>query len=81
MGPPPTSHFHVLADTPSGLVPLQPKTPQVGRGAVGTGRDWAKRGFFALFFFWFFRVMVQECFEASSFPRGCKGPQESAPCI
>nr|XP_033792836.1 SWI/SNF complex subunit SMARCC2 isoform X4 [Geotrypetes seraphini] len=28
MGPPPTSHFHVLADTPSGLVPLQPKTPQ-----------------------------------------------------
>lgn len=31
MGPPPTSHFHVLADTPSGLVPLQPKTPQVGR--------------------------------------------------
>ena len=35
MGPPPTSHFHVLADTPSGLVPLQPKTPQVGaRGGV-----------------------------------------------
>nr|XP_025044492.1 SWI/SNF complex subunit SMARCC2 [Pelodiscus sinensis] len=29
MGPPPTSHFHVLADTPSGLVPLQPKTPQI----------------------------------------------------
>ncbi|XP_048344497.1 SWI/SNF complex subunit SMARCC2 isoform X1 [Sphaerodactylus townsendi] len=28
MGPLPTSHFHVLADTPSGLVPLQPKTPQ-----------------------------------------------------
>uniref|UniRef100_A0AAR2LXI6 SWI/SNF related, matrix associated, actin dependent regulator of chromatin, subfamily c, member 2 n=1 Tax=Pygocentrus nattereri TaxID=42514 RepID=A0AAR2LXI6_PYGNA len=27
MGPPPTSHFHVLADTPSSLVPLQPKTP------------------------------------------------------
>ncbi|KYO37095.1 SWI/SNF complex subunit SMARCC2 isoform A [Alligator mississippiensis] len=40
MGPPPTSHFHVLADTPSGLVPLQPKTPQ-GRqtdGDVKTGR-------------------------------------------
>ncbi|OXB69892.1 UNVERIFIED_CONTAM: hypothetical protein H355_012354 [Colinus virginianus] len=36
MGPPPTSHFHVLADTPSGLVPLQPKTPQVGarRGSL-----------------------------------------------
>ena len=29
MGPPPTSHFHVLADTPSSLVPLQPKTTQV----------------------------------------------------
>ncbi|XP_053285783.1 SWI/SNF complex subunit SMARCC2 isoform X1 [Pleuronectes platessa] len=28
MGPPPTSHFHVLADTPSSLVPLQPKTTQ-----------------------------------------------------
>uniref|UniRef100_A0A3B3S5I7 SWI/SNF related BAF chromatin remodeling complex subunit C2 n=1 Tax=Paramormyrops kingsleyae TaxID=1676925 RepID=A0A3B3S5I7_9TELE len=27
MGPPPTSHFHVLADTPSSLVPLQPKAP------------------------------------------------------
>ncbi|XP_028823039.1 SWI/SNF complex subunit SMARCC2 isoform X1 [Denticeps clupeoides] len=26
MGPPPTSHFHVLADTPSSLTPLQPKT-------------------------------------------------------
>ncbi|XP_062458416.1 SWI/SNF complex subunit SMARCC2, partial [Pezoporus occidentalis] len=40
MGPPPTSHFHVLADTPSGLVPLQPKTPQ-GRqsdGEAKTGR-------------------------------------------
>ncbi|XP_027016281.2 SWI/SNF complex subunit SMARCC2 isoform X2 [Tachysurus fulvidraco] len=28
MGPPPTSHFHVLADTPSSLVPLQPKSSQ-----------------------------------------------------
>ncbi|XP_049335116.1 SWI/SNF complex subunit SMARCC2 isoform X1 [Astyanax mexicanus] len=28
MGPPPTSHFHVLADTPSSLVPLQPKASQ-----------------------------------------------------
>ncbi|XP_055016623.1 SWI/SNF complex subunit SMARCC2 isoform X2 [Boleophthalmus pectinirostris] len=28
MGPPPTSHFHVLADTPSSLVPLQPKPAQ-----------------------------------------------------
>uniref|UniRef100_A0A672SYV4 SWI/SNF related BAF chromatin remodeling complex subunit C2 n=1 Tax=Sinocyclocheilus grahami TaxID=75366 RepID=A0A672SYV4_SINGR len=29
MGPPPTSHFHVLADTPSSLVPLQPKASQL----------------------------------------------------
>lgn len=31
MGPPPTSHFHVLSDTPSGLSPVNPnppKTPQ-----------------------------------------------------
>ncbi|KAG5274414.1 hypothetical protein AALO_G00135880 [Alosa alosa] len=28
MGPPPTSHFQVLADTPSSLIPLQPKTTQ-----------------------------------------------------
>ncbi|CAG7713858.1 unnamed protein product [Allacma fusca] len=29
MGPPPTSHFHVLADTPSGLQPVNPpKIPQ-----------------------------------------------------
>lgn len=33
MGPPPTSHFHVLADTPSSLVPLQPKTAQVRKHA------------------------------------------------
>ncbi len=24
MGPPPTSHFHILADSPSGLVPVNP---------------------------------------------------------
>lgn len=30
MGPPPTSHFHILADTPSGLQPVNPpKTSQV----------------------------------------------------
>lgn len=34
MGPPPTSHFHVLADTPSSLVPLQPKTSQVTKTPV-----------------------------------------------
>ena len=29
IGPPPTSHFHVLSDTPSGLQPVNPvKTPQ-----------------------------------------------------
>merc|ERR1712051_609645 len=29
MGPPPTSHFHILADTPAGLNPINPpKTPQ-----------------------------------------------------
>lgn len=29
MGPPPTSHFHILSDTPSGLQPVNPpKTPQ-----------------------------------------------------
>ena len=29
MGPPPTSHFHALADTPSGLQPLLPAKPQI----------------------------------------------------
>ncbi|MEE6512630.1 hypothetical protein FKM82_019747, partial [Ascaphus truei] len=29
MGPPPTPHFNVLADTPSGLAPLHLRTPQV----------------------------------------------------
>ncbi len=29
MGPPPTSHFHILADTPAGLQPVNPpKTAQ-----------------------------------------------------
>lgn len=29
LGPPPTSHFHILSDTPSGLQPVNPpKTPQ-----------------------------------------------------
>lgn len=27
MGPPPTSHFHVLSDTPSGLQPFNPPKP------------------------------------------------------
>nr|XP_033787831.1 SWI/SNF complex subunit SMARCC1 isoform X3 [Geotrypetes seraphini] len=29
MGPPPTPHFNVLADTPSGLAPLHLRTPQL----------------------------------------------------
>lgn len=29
MGPPPTPHFNVLADTPSGLMPLHLRAPQV----------------------------------------------------
>ena len=30
MGPPPTSHFHILVDTPSGIQPINPsKTQQV----------------------------------------------------
>lgn len=31
MGPPPTPHFNVLADTPSGLVPLHLRSPQVNQ--------------------------------------------------
>lgn len=38
MGPPPTSHFHVLADTPSSLVPLQPKTSQVHKRSRANAR-------------------------------------------
>jgi len=30
MGPPPTPHFTVLADTPSGLMPLNHRPPPVG---------------------------------------------------
>lgn len=29
MGPPPTPHFNVLADTPSGLTPMHHRPPQV----------------------------------------------------
>uniref|UniRef100_A0A673MUN9 SWI/SNF related, matrix associated, actin dependent regulator of chromatin, subfamily c, member 1a n=1 Tax=Sinocyclocheilus rhinocerous TaxID=307959 RepID=A0A673MUN9_9TELE len=32
MGPPPTPHFNVLTDTPSGLVPLHHRPPQVRLG-------------------------------------------------
>ncbi|CAM1321518.1 SMARCC1 (predicted), partial [Pycnogonum litorale] len=34
MGPPPTSHFHVLSDTPSGLQPLNPPRTQQPSPAV-----------------------------------------------
>uniref|UniRef100_A0A182N6Q0 SWI/SNF complex subunit SMARCC2 n=1 Tax=Anopheles dirus TaxID=7168 RepID=A0A182N6Q0_9DIPT len=50
MGPPPTSHFHVLSDTPSGLQPINPpKTAQPSaaknlldldkKGALGEKKD------------------------------------------
>uniref|UniRef100_A0A673MU37 SWI/SNF related, matrix associated, actin dependent regulator of chromatin, subfamily c, member 1a n=1 Tax=Sinocyclocheilus rhinocerous TaxID=307959 RepID=A0A673MU37_9TELE len=50
MGPPPTPHFNVLTDTPSGLVPLHHRPPQVrlgflvekGKGAAG-GREWTEQ--------------------------------------
>lgn len=46
MGPPPTSHFHILADTPAGLQPINPpKTAQgsAARTLIGLdGKD--KRG-------------------------------------
>lgn len=76
MGPPPTSHFHVLADTPSGLVPLQPKTPQVGWGALGgesRGYDWASLDFT---FSDFLGSWSQQFVEASSFSMGCRGPKK-----
>lgn len=36
MGPPPTPHFTVLADTPSGLMPLNHRPPPV-RPAAASG--------------------------------------------
>lgn len=49
MGPPPTSHFHVLADTPSSLVPLQPKTSQVHKNSLPFKCMFSKHsGFFAI---------------------------------
>uniref|UniRef100_A0A8C8SRQ9 SWI/SNF related, matrix associated, actin dependent regulator of chromatin subfamily c member 1 n=1 Tax=Pelusios castaneus TaxID=367368 RepID=A0A8C8SRQ9_9SAUR len=40
MGPPPTPHFNVLADTPSGLMPLHLRAPQVNpTGATPLGRQ------------------------------------------
>ncbi|XP_023371697.1 SWI/SNF complex subunit SMARCC1 [Otolemur garnettii] len=41
MGPPPTPHFNVLADTPSGLVPLHLRSPQ-SKGA-SAGREWTEQ--------------------------------------
>lgn len=36
MGPPPTSHFMVMADTPAGITPLQPlKSQQVRAKSMG----------------------------------------------
>lgn len=48
MGPPPTSHFHVLADTPSSLVPLQPKTSQVHKHSHTNNRHVHTYGSFPL---------------------------------
>lgn len=48
MGPPPTSHFHVLSDTPSGLQLINPpKTPQPS-SAAKTLLDLEKRCEFTL---------------------------------
>lgn len=78
MGPPPTSHFHVLADTPSGLVPLQPKPPQVGEELWGQG--WVGKAgllqtflFLFTFHFYVFRIMIQESSRVSSFTTVGKG--------
>ena len=38
MGPPSTSHFHVLVDTPSGLQPLNPSRATVGSGLSSTSQ-------------------------------------------
>lgn len=35
MGPPSTSHFHILADTPTGVQPLQPSRSQVSPTPLG----------------------------------------------
>ena len=35
MGPPSTSHFHILADTPTGVQPLQPSRSQVSLTPLG----------------------------------------------
>lgn len=39
MGPPPTPHFNVLADTPSGLAPLQHKPLQVNHTCTNRAHD------------------------------------------
>lgn len=38
MGPPSTSHFHVLVDTPSGLQPLNPARAAIGSGLSSTSQ-------------------------------------------
>uniref|UniRef100_A0A8C2YWU6 SWI/SNF related, matrix associated, actin dependent regulator of chromatin subfamily c member 2 n=1 Tax=Cyclopterus lumpus TaxID=8103 RepID=A0A8C2YWU6_CYCLU len=42
MGPPPTPHFTVLADTPSGLMPLNHRPPPVGPALEMFKDDWNK---------------------------------------
>lgn len=43
MGPPTTSHFHVLADTPSGLQPVNPPKTQQPSAATKVLLDMDKR--------------------------------------
>uniref|UniRef100_A0A8C5SFT3 SWI/SNF related BAF chromatin remodeling complex subunit C1 n=1 Tax=Laticauda laticaudata TaxID=8630 RepID=A0A8C5SFT3_LATLA len=45
MGPPPTPHFNVLADTPSGLMPLHLRTPQVNRPSAGRSLEFQLMAF------------------------------------
>lgn len=40
MGPPPTPHFTVLADTPSGLMPLNHRPPPVGKTSIPRRNCW-----------------------------------------
>merc|ERR1711997_1120686 len=45
MGPPPTSHFHILADTPAGLQPINPpKTPQPSAARTMLDMDGKRAG-------------------------------------
>lgn len=53
MGPPPTPHFNVLVDTPSGLAPLQHKPLQVNHTQSMKVDISAGHNFFFFLFFLF----------------------------